>query len=312
MQTILGAGGIIGIEVAKTLLGHTDEIRLVSRSPRKVNDSDQLMVCDLLDGNQVDKAVKGSEVVYLLVGLKYDLKVWRQSWPKIMEHTLDACEKYGSKLVFFDNIYMYDCNSLSDMTEHSTINPCSEKGKVRMQIAEMLMDRVEKGKLQALIARSADFYGPDNSTSVLIETVYNPLKQGKTANLMGPDQFVHSYTYTPDAGETTALLGNTPEAYDQVWHLPTCSDKITGRDWVELFADHLEVAPKYRVAGKWMIKIMGVFVPVMKEMVEMMYQYDRDYYFNSSKFESFFDFNTTSYEEGVATIVTRDRNDKSA
>lgn len=171
MQTILGAGGAIGIELAKALKEFTNDIRLVGRNPKRVNDGDQLMSADLLNADDVKQAVQDSTVVYITVGFPYNLKVWRESWPKFISNVIDACKENNSKLVFFDNIYMYDSNHLNGMTEDTPINPPSKKGKVRAEIAKMIMDEVEKGNLTALIARSADFYGPSiQNTSMLTET----------------------------------------------------------------------------------------------------------------------------------------------
>ncbi len=160
MQTILGANGAIGTVLARELLSYTDKIRLVSRNPAKVNESDELFPADLSEPGTVDKAVAGSDVVYLVVGLDYKLAVWQEKWPGIMRATIDACIKNKARLVFFDNVYLYDINAIPYMTEDSAINPPSKKGLVRKQIAQMIMDEVKAGKLMALIARSADFYGP--------------------------------------------------------------------------------------------------------------------------------------------------------
>src|SRR5579875_3088033 len=140
MQTILGAGGAIGKELAKALKQFTGQIRLVSRTPEKVNENDELIAADLTNAAQVAAAVQGADVVYITAGLPYKLKVWQQQWPVIMQNVIDACEQHKAKLVFFDNIYMYDKNELSNMTEETPINPPSKKGKVRAQIAQMLMN----------------------------------------------------------------------------------------------------------------------------------------------------------------------------
>ena len=193
---------------------------------------------------QLDQAVAGSEVVYLVVGLDYKLKVWEEKWPRLMRATIDACIKHNARLVFFDNVYMYDISEIGNMTEASAINPPSRKGAVRKQISEMLLDEVKAGKLLALIARSADFYGPDNEKSFVIEMVYKNLKKGKRANWFIDADKKHSFTYTPDAARATALLGNTPDAYNQVWHLPTDKNSLTGREFVRLFAKEMNASGK--------------------------------------------------------------------
>jgi len=307
MQTILGSGGALGTQLAKALLTYTEDIRLVSRHPEKVNPGDQLVEADLTDAEQTDQAVQGSEVVYLTVGLPYDLKVWQRKWPVMMQNVLNACERFESKLVFFDNMYMYDPDHIGHMTEETPIKPGSEKGKVRAELARMLLDRAERGEIEALIARSADFYGPSiKDTSILTEMVVNPLSEGKKANWLGSSKYKHSFTYTPDAGKATALLGNNPEAYNQVWHLPTASNPPTGKQWIEMIAVKMEVEPRYRTVPKFMVRIMGLFSPVMRNMVEMMYQYDRDYVFDSTKFESAFEMYPTSYEKGIKEVINHD------
>jgi nucleoside-diphosphate-sugar epimerase len=130
MQTILGANGTIGIEVSKRLPQYTDRIRQVSRNPRKVNSSDETMSANLLDYLQTERAVAGSDVAYLMAGLKYDTKVWKDQWPKIMRNTIDACKKHNCKLVFFDNVYAYGQVSGS-MKEDTPFNPISKHGLLR-------------------------------------------------------------------------------------------------------------------------------------------------------------------------------------
>lgn len=307
MQTILGSGGAIGVELAKALKLYTDDIRLVSRNPVKVNTTDTLLSANLLDPKEVNRAIEGSSVVYVTIGFEYNTKVWKQYWPPFIKSVMDACIMHKSKLVFFDNIYMYDKNYLNGMDEKTPINPSSEKGKVRAEIAKVIMDKVEEGILSALIARSADFYGPNiQNTSMLNETVFKPFHKGKKANWMSAVNYKHSFTYTPDAGKATALLGNTTEAYNQVWHLPTASNPFTGKEFIEIIAKEMGVKPKYQVVSKFLLSIIGLFVPIMREMKEMMYQYDRDYVFNSDKFNESFDFTPTAYIDGIKEVVNAD------
>ncbi|MBN2172955.1 MAG: NAD-dependent epimerase/dehydratase family protein [Bacteroidales bacterium] len=305
MQTILGAGGAIGNDLAKELTKYNTDIRLVSRNPRKVNKNDHLFPCDLTKKDQLMEAVKGSEIVYLVVGLKYDTNVWQEQWPKLIRNVIDACKQYKSRLVFFDNIYMYDPSHIHHATEETPVNPSSKKGKVRAQIDRMLQDAWQTGEIKGMIVRSADFYGPGINNSVLMESVYKPLKAGKKANWFCRTDKVHSHTWTPDAAKATAILGNDEKAYGQVWHLPTAGNPPTGKEWIEGFARELNVKPRYQVASRFIIRLLGLFNPIMKEFVEMLYQYDRDYVFDSSKFEKAYDFKPTSYADGIKQIVNQ-------
>jgi nucleoside-diphosphate-sugar epimerase len=303
MQTILGANGTIGSALAKELTTYTDKIRLVGRNPKRINDTDELFPADLSDGQQVERAIEGSEVVYLLVGFDYKLKVWQDKWPRLMRATVDACIKHHAKLVFFDNVYLYDKNAIPHMTEDSPVNPSSKKGKVRQQIAEMMMNEIKNGKLEGLIARSADFYGPHNEKSVLQEMAYKNMKKGKSPMWMIDADKIHSFTYTPDAAKAVAIVGNTADAYNQSWHLPTSAEKITARQIIDLFNKEMGMSKKIKLMPMWMLKLLGIFIPILREMPEMMYQNDRDYYFDSSKFNKRFSFIPTSYQDGVKEIV---------
>ena len=143
MNTILGAGGAIGIELAKALKSHTNDIQLVARNPKKVNDTDALFPADLTVREQVFQAVKGSEVVYLVVGFQYKISVWREQWPRLMTNVIDACIENNSKLVFFDNIYMIGGDNVKHITEESPISPVSKKGEVRANLDKMILEKTK-------------------------------------------------------------------------------------------------------------------------------------------------------------------------
>ncbi|MEJ2492792.1 MAG: NAD-dependent epimerase/dehydratase family protein [Ignavibacteriaceae bacterium] len=298
MQTILGSTGTIGNVLAKSLTQYTDKIRLVSRNPKKINEGDELVSANLFSADETMKAVEGSDVVYLTVGLKYDINVWRTQWPKLMKNILEACKINNSKFVFFDNIYIYGKVD-GWITEDSPVKPDSEKGKVRAELHKMIMNEVEQGNLKAIIARAADFYGPDTPLGFVNILVFDNYKKGKKAQWMVDVNKKHTFTYTPDAGNATAILGNTESAYNQVWHLPTNKNVLTGREFIELAAKAFGVKPEYTVLKKWMLSMVGLFVKEIKENNEMLYQNNSDYLFDSTKFEKAFNYQPISYEEGI-------------
>lgn len=303
MQTILGSGGAIGIPLAKELKKYTDQIRLVSRNPKKINETDELFQIDLNDFSQIDKAIAGSEVVYVVIGFEYKLSVWQKIWPSFMKAVIKACKTHNAKLVFFDNVYMYEKSAIPHMIETSSIHAPSKKGEVRQQLHEMIMNEVEKKNLTALIARSADFYGPDNKNSALNMMVVDNFTKGKKAQAFGNINKIHTYTFTPDAAKATALLGNTLDAYNQVWHVPTTKEKLTNLQWIQLIANELKVEAKIQTIPLWMIKILSLFIPVMKEFPEMIYQYEQDYIFDSAKFEKRFDISATAPKDGIRILI---------
>ena len=303
MHTIIGSGGAIGTPLAAELLSYTNKIRLVSRNPVRVNPTDELYKMDLTNFRLIEKAIEGSEVVYVVVGFEYKHSTWQSTWPPFLQAVIEGCKKHRAKLVFFDNVYMYQPAAIPFMTEQSAIGAASKKGQVRQQLHEMILREVEGKRLTALIARSADFYGPNNKASALNLMVADNLIKGKKAQAFGDVSKIHTYTYTPDAAKATALLGNHNEAFNQVWHVPTTKEKLTNQQWIELIAKELKVDPRLQPVPVWLMKILGLFVPIMREFPEMMYQYEQDYIFDSTKIEKQFGLTATSPAKGIELTI---------
>jgi nucleoside-diphosphate-sugar epimerase len=298
MQTILGAGGAIGTELVRELAHARRPVRLVGRDPKRVEGATEVLSADISNLDQTVRAVSGSAVVYLLVGLKYDVKVWREVWPRVMNNAIEACKRAKAKLIFFDNVYMYGKVS-GRMTEETPFNPCSKKGEIRAQIAATLLSEIKAGKLDAMIARSADFYGPHARTSVANILVFDKYAKGATALWLVDDSVPHSYTYTPDAAKSLALLADAESAWNQTWHVPTARNPPTGGEFIRMVAGEFGVEPKYRVLGCPLLKIAGLFDSDIRESYEMLYQCDSEYLFDSTKFSKAFGFEPASYAEGI-------------
>lgn len=304
MQTILGANGIIATELAKELhKSYTQNIRLVSRNPKKVNESDVLFKADLLDATQTANAVEGSEIVYMTAGLPYNAKLWEEQWPIVMKNVIEACKKHKAKLVFFDNVYMYgEVNGT--MTEETPFNAVSVKGKARAGIATMVLDAIKNKTLTAMICRAPEFYGPRNTLSGTNATIFDNIRNKKRLQVILSDSTLRTLIYTPDAGRATALLGNTPDAYHQTWHLPCDDNRLNTKQFIDMTSKIYGQELKYSVMGKWLIKILGIFIPFIKEIVELLYQWEQDYIFDSSKFKKRFpDFKVTNLKDGVSEII---------
>ena len=299
LTTILGAGGPISNELVKILAARGTPTRLVSRKPGAAMAGTETLAADISDREQAIRAVAGSDVVHLLIGLKYDVKVWQELWPRIMANTIEACKRSGAKLLFFDNVYMYG-RVKGPMTEETPYNPTSRKGEIRAQIATALMDEVRRGGLKAMIARAADFYGPADAEHGFPNVlVFQAFAKGSKAQWLINDAVPHSLTFTPDAARGVAMLAEREAAWNQVWHLPTAAPAPTGREFIAMAAQAFEVKPGHRILNRGMIKIGGWFNPMVGELYEMLYQYDSPYMFDSTKFSQKFGFAGTPYAEGV-------------
>ncbi|TDT47614.1 nucleoside-diphosphate-sugar epimerase [Maribacter spongiicola] len=303
MQTILGANGQIAIELAKELKKkYTSDIRLVSRNPKKVNDTDTLFSANLLDKQKTEEAVKGSEIAYLTVGLPMNTKMWIDQFPTMMRNVIDACKKHHTKLVFFDNTYMYAQND-TPLTEESGFSPVGEKGKVRAEITTMLLDEMAANNLEAVICRAPEFYGPDKTQSITNAIIFDHIKQGKKLKVFISDATLRTLIWTPDASKAMALIGNTPDTYNQTWHLPCDDSRLTYKQFIALISDVYCKTFTYAVVPKIAFTIGGIFKTQMKELQELLPRYMSDNIFVSTKFKNRFpDFAVTTYREGIEQI----------
>jgi nucleoside-diphosphate-sugar epimerase len=296
-HTILGAGGPVSNALTRELENNNQHTHLVSRKPLQTKGNTTWAKADLTSHAEVRQAAKGSDIIYLCAGLIYDKTIWQQQWPQIMQNVIDVAKENNSRLIFFDNVYMYGQVN-GPMTENTPYNPCSAKGEVRAKIATQLMDEAKTGNIKASIARAADFYGSEQLKSFVDMMVLDKYAKKQKAQWIGKPELKHSFTYVPDAGKGMYLLGQHPESDNQIWHMPT-APALSGRAFIELAAKVFNVEPKYSTINKLMMRLAGLFSRDIRSSVEMYYQYDKDYIFDSTKFERAFSFKATNYETGL-------------
>jgi len=302
-HTILGAGGPVGKSLATALTNLNKQVRLVSRQPLVTNNGQYWLKADLSVEQDVIDALEGTEVAYLTIGLPYSTKIWREYWPRVMKNVTTACLHHGVRLIFFDNIYAVSPNHLNPITESSPLQPCSKKGEIRAEVIRILMEAVEKKGLMGLIARSADFLTLEENKGIIRPLLYDRMIKHQRAQWICNAHVIHNFSYLPDLGKGTALLGTTPDVMQQVWNLPTDPTPMTGVDWIRMMAEEMPTSEKYTTISAGMIKFLGVFIPSMRELVEMLYQYDRDYFFDSSKFNRYFNYIPASPREAIQEML---------
>lgn len=296
-HTILGAGGSVANALIPLLLERNLPVRLVGRHPASLPGT-EIRTADLTHRQQTIDAVAGSSTVYLLAGLKYDHKLWAEAWPRIIDNAIEACKQARARLIFFDNVYMYG-RVRGPMTEQTPYRPTSKKGEVRAAIAEALEREWKAGSLTAIIARSADFYGPGARNGIPNAMVFDPMRKRQTPMCLVNDALQHSYTYVPDAARALLTLAESDAAWNQAWHLPTAPNPLTGREFITAAAAAMNRPAKYRVLSRPMVKMVGWFDPIVREVYEMLYQNDSPYLFDSTKYAQAFGFTGTPYADGI-------------
>lgn len=302
---ILGANGTVGKFLIKDLISRNyNNIYALSRSTEfKKLDNITYDKVDVLDHNSLESQIKYADIVYVLVGFEYKTNIWRRDWPKAITNITEICSKYKSKLVFFDNVYAYG-KVEGKMTEETPKNPISEKGKVRLEVENIIKNSHQKNNLTYVIAKSADFYGPEVKNSAMYISFIENMMKNKTAFWFGNLDKKHTFTYVPDAARALSTLGLSDKANNQIWHLPSKNPGLTGREYSEIVAKILDKKVKVQAMGKFMVRFMSLFIPILKEFPEMLYQFDSEYYFDSSKYEKTFgDVIPIEYEKGIEETI---------
>ncbi len=305
MQTILGSNGQIGHELAKELYkNYTKEIRLVSRKPQKIHDSDELVSADLLNFNETNNAISGSDIVYFTVGLPMDSEMWMKQFSKILDNVIEACKIHRSKLVFFDNTYMYPKTSAIQF-ENTIFSPSGKKSLVRAQLADKIIKEMEANELKAVVCRAPEFYGPEKTQSITNTMIFSNIKAKQKLKIPISDSTLRTLIWTPDASRAMALIGNTDDAYGQTWHLP-CDRSLTYKEMINI-ADKIENEKlSYSIIKLWKFKVGSLFNKNAKELLELLPRYEVDNLFNSDKFKKRFpSFPVTSFESGIKQILVK-------
>ncbi|MCO1619460.1 MAG: NAD-dependent epimerase/dehydratase family protein [Pseudomonas alloputida] len=303
MQTVLGATGQIAIELARELNRiFTEDIRLVSRNPRKVSDSDTLIAADLLDASQAAKAVKGSSIVYFTAGLPPDTQLWETQFPVMLRNALDAARASDASFVYFDNTYMYPQDDRL-LTENTPFEPVGRKGQVRARMASMVLQEMARGDIPVVIGRAPEFYGPGKTQSITNTLVLDNMKAGKTPRVPVRDDTQRTLIWTPDASRALAALGNTPDAFGQTWHLPCDDERLTYKQLVTLASQISGKDATYKILGKLTLTAVGLISKQVRELRELLPRYEHDNLFDSSKYKQRFpDFKVTTYRQGLTQV----------
>jgi nucleoside-diphosphate-sugar epimerase len=289
----------------RELVNKGKRVRMVSRSGNaKLNAIEGVEVVkgDLTDQATTRAITKGATALYIAVAASaYSAKVWAEQWPLLIDGAIDAAATSGAKLIFGDNVYMYGKVD-KPMTEDSPMATHTRKGQVRITMTEKMMQAHQSGKIQLVIVRGSDFYGPGVFGSALGDRFFYPLLAGKKASLMGRLDMPHSYTYIEDFAKTLVVLAERPEALGQAWLVPN-APALTQAQIANIAFEEAGKTPQISVLSVPMVKVLGLFMPVLREMVEMSYEYVTPFVVDGSKVERTFGIHPTPLRQGLKNTL---------
>jgi nucleoside-diphosphate-sugar epimerase len=301
LHVVLGAAGGTGSAVVGELVARGLPVRAVTRSgAADLPAGIEQVPADVATAEGARRACAGATVVYHCAQPAYT--TWVELFPSLTRSVLDGTADAGAKLVFADNLYVYGPPD-GPMTEETPQRAQGKKGRVRIEMAAAILQAHAEGRLRCTIGRSADYYGPRGTTSTVGDNLMKPLLRGKRARWLGSLDQPHTLNYLEDMARALITLGERQEADGQVWHLPA-AEPLTGRQFLTLTYGAAGLPSKVGVASRPMIRVIGVFNPLVRELNETLYQFERPFVSDASKFQGAFGpFEPTPHAEAVRRTV---------
>jgi len=296
LHVIFGTGPV-GLAVMRELLAQGKRIRLVNRSGTAVApQSVEVVKANAADPASTREVCRDATVVYNCVGAPYP--DWATLLPPIHSAIIQGAAAANTKLVVAENLYMYGPVS-GPITEVLPFHPTTRKGQVRAQMAEQLMAAHHAGVVRATSGRASDFYGPGaGQQGIFGDRVIPPLLAGKTVRVLGKLDVPHSYTYVNDFGKGLVLLGAHDEALGESWHIPN-APTLSTRQMLTLFFEEAHLPPRMGSVPDLLVKTLGLTNPLLREVAEMLYEFNEPFVVESSKFAQAFGDIATSHREAV-------------
>lgn len=302
LHVIFGAGQI-GRPLAQCLLKAGKRVRVIRRNKGVVPIGAELMTGDASDQAFCNRVTLGASSIYHCMNPPYVTSVWAQQLPRLMENMIAVSSGSNSRLVVLDNLYMLGRTHGQPMNEATPMNPCSKKGEIRANVAEMLLMSQKQGNVRAVTGRASDFYGPGGTLTNFGEFFWKAALYKKTAWTLIDPAAIHTYHYIPDVASSLALLGMTASDVEgKVWMLP-CHQAESMRTITNQISQEIGHDIKIRKLPKLMVKGIGAFMPMAKEIYEMLYQWDEPFVVNDSQFQTRFGFTVVNQEQAIKDSV---------
>ena len=300
LHVVFGSSGGIGNALVRVLFAKNKRVRAVNRSGRvDVPAGVETAKGDATDPASTREACLGASVVYHCVNVPYG--EWPHKLVPMMNNLIEAAATVGAKLVYADNLYAYG-KPTGALTEDTPYHPAGRKGELRAQLANTLMNAHKNGKVRAAIGRASDFLGP-NANSIAGDVVLPSLLTGKKAMWIGSLDMPHTLSFLPDVARGLTTLGEREEALGQVWHIPT--DKpLTGRQYLQMVCEEAGIKPNFGVYTRPMMSIVALFSPMVREVLEELYQFEAPFEMESKKFERMFAGNFTPHRNAIKETVS--------
>ena len=231
---------------------------------------------------------------------------WPEEFPPMIRAFLQGMARTQAKVIFGDNLYMYGSSNGQPIRETMPYAATTRKGKARAEVATILLDAHKAGTVKVAIGRASDFYGPRVIDSSVGEMLFGAALEGQTVNQMGDLSLPHTYTYIKDFGAALVTLSEHDEALGQVWHVPN-APAVSTQQFIDQVQAEVGKPIKVRTAGRTMMAFIGLFSPEVREVKEMLYEFEEPFVVDDSKFRTAFGASATPLKTGIDETVAWNR-----
>jgi nucleoside-diphosphate-sugar epimerase len=300
LHVVFGTGAI-GMALIEQLHATGKQVRAVNRSgSADVPEGVEIVGGDATSDEFTTAASAGASVVYFCLNPPYTN--WPELFPPLQAAAIAGAQSAGAKLVVMDNLYMYPPMNGQPLTEDLPYSATTRKGSVRGRMSEDLMAAHQSGGLRATAGRASDYFGPRGLLSAMGERVFYPALVGKKAQVMGNPDVLHTYSYIPDIAKGLAILGEHEEADGQAWHLPN-APAITTRQFIDQVYNAAGTDPGISAMPRWMVNTVGLFNGNVRELKEMLYEFEEPFVVDDSRFKAAFGDIATPLPDAIETTV---------
>ena len=300
LQVVFGTGPI-GLALIEELHGRGKRVRAVNRSgTADVPEGIEIVGGDASNQEFTIRACANASSVYFCLNPPYTK--WPELFPPLQAAVMAGAAAAGAKLVVMENLYIYGPTDGRPLTEDLPHSATTRKGLVRAQMARDLMEAHAAGKLRVAVGRASDYFGPRGLTSAMGERVFYPALAGKKAQVMGNPDLPHTYSYVPDIAKGLALLGDHPEADGKAWHLPN-APALTTREFIEMVYEALGTEASISAMPRVLVNVIGLFNGTVRELKEMLYEFEEPFVVDHSQFEAAFGNYATPLPEAIDTTL---------
>lgn len=216
---------------------------------------------------------------------------------------VSAAQSANARYVSFENLYGYGDTQGEILRPDRAFNPDTRKGRLRADMANEIGELAARGDLELTTARASNYFGPRATwQSSFGSRVIGRAMDGKSAQVLGDPDTLHSYSYIPDIGRTLAAVGTDDRAVGKVWFVPNAPAETT-TSIVEMIGRAMSRPIKVSAAPEWLLRVMGMFSPITKELIEMLYEYKEDFIADGSATTDTFGIAPTPMADAVNATV---------